>query len=202
MTLSLSQKAVSCASVAGFLLMMLLFFLIFDPGPDYLLILGEWRGWQIRCRQQLPVILEMKGLLRRGWGSRSCFSCSSLKGSGHVSHTTCLSKKSLSYVQRRSVNPKEYKGERERNTWSMCLILQSVLEREACSYLFHPFPWAHPNCLSFSSRYLCQTALLHICCKTTPGIYILQHRRWCVIVECTPDQNPNDLGYGPGPVMD
>lgn len=61
-------------------------------------------------------------------GSSSCFSCYSLRSSGHVSHITCPSKKSSSYVERRSINPKEYKGEREQYTLYMYFILQSMPE--------------------------------------------------------------------------
>lgn len=69
--------------------------------------------------QMLPAAICQAGdawdAQRQGWGSSSYFSCYSLWSSGHLSYTTCLSKKSASYVER-SVNPKESKGEREQYT--------------------------------------------------------------------------------------
>lgn len=53
------------------------------------------------------------GCPQQDWGFGSC---SSLCSPGLVSRTTCLSKKSVSCVEGRSVNPKEYKGEQELST--------------------------------------------------------------------------------------
>lgn len=53
---------------------MLLFFLILDQGPDYLVILEEWRSWRIRCCQQLSVSLKMKGVLGSRAGAQAAVS--------------------------------------------------------------------------------------------------------------------------------
>lgn len=55
-------------------------FLVLDQGPDYLLILEEWRGWQIRCCQQLSVSPKMKGVLGSRAGARAAVSAAVYSG--------------------------------------------------------------------------------------------------------------------------
>lgn len=146
-------------------------FLLLDQGPDYLLILEEWRGWQIRCCQQLSVSPKMKGVLGSRAGARAAVSAavnSEVQGK-HLALPVFQRRQLPMWKMCKSQRIKRWKG-----AVRIIIMLDSSIWTRIWghSYLFCLFPWAHPNYLSFSYTHLCQTELPHICCKTTHGISV------------------------------
>lgn len=127
-------------------------------------LLAHAGGGKVPAGQMPPAVLcgpEGEGGAQQwGWGLNSCFSCSALWSSGHVSHTV-FPRNQLPLWKVPSI-PKNA-DVKESSTHYNCSWFFSLCHYEAYPYLFHPFPWAHPNTwLSASHTFMPDRPTLHL----------------------------------------